>query len=364
MPLQREKGSWRRLRLGPFFAAFGDIIPDIMWRRELRWMRHVVRAQDGELRLDRWLRRQFPSLPQSFLQSQLRRRKIRLQSPPPADVDGPTLQPTRAQSLLHEGSVVAVDAHLFRSRLQPIIEKKETRHKRTELTGAERETLQRLMQRVVFWDAHFVVLNKPHGLAVQDGSALAESLAKYLPSIAEALGGDAGEQQEQDQQELKLVHRLDKETSGVLVLARSRLAAAKFSEQLRSGAVQKTYEALVSTPSSASDSYSALRRFEGREIKLSVGGKTACTLVERVTRRSERSQPMGTWLQLRPRTGRKHQLRVHCAHTLGAPIVGDNKYGGRPAERLFLHAKRIRFPDPFSPGRFVDVACEMVLPQH
>ncbi|KAL4130093.1 hypothetical protein PRIC2_006099 [Phytophthora ramorum] len=63
------------------------------------------------------------------------------------------------------------------------------------------------------------------------------------------------------------------------------------------------------------------------------------------------------YLQLSPRTGRKHQLRVHCAQELGAPIVGDDKYGGHPADRLYLHARRIRFPDPFTAGRWIDVSC-------
>ncbi|KAH7472216.1 Ribosomal large subunit pseudouridine synthase C [Phytophthora ramorum] len=213
-----------------------------MWRQELRWMRHVVRAQDSELRLDRWLRRQFPALPQSFLQTQLRKRRIRLQPPPSIDAQ-PRLQAAQAKSLLREGCVVAVDAHLFRSKLQPVEVK--LQKQRQQLTAEEREKLPRLMQRVVHQDEHFVVLNKPHGLAVQDGSALTESLARYLPSMAQWLRGSGGGQQQE--QELKLVHRLDKETSGVLVLARSRLAAAKFSELLRSGAVHKTYEALVAS---------------------------------------------------------------------------------------------------------------------
>ncbi|KAG7383083.1 hypothetical protein PHYPSEUDO_004067 [Phytophthora pseudosyringae] len=329
-----------------------------MWRQELRWMRHVVRAPDRELRLDRWLRRQFPALPQSFVQTQLRKRKIRLQ-PDPAS----SLQAARANALLLEGSVVAVDAHLFRSKLQPLVvqqlELEASRSQPPLATSEDRKRLQQLMRRVVYRDAHFAVLDKPRGLAVQDGSALTESLARYLPSIAEALGGGGQLQAADEQQELRLVHRLDKETSGLLVLARSRLAAAKFSQLLRSGAVQKTYAALVTPGSSGADSYARLKRLEGREIKLPVDGKSACTLLERVVGRRDRTQPTGTWLQLRPRTGRKHQLRVHCARELRAPIVGDAKYGGPPADRLYLHATRIRFPDPFAPGRFIDVSCEV-----
>ncbi|OWZ09331.1 Pseudouridine synthase, partial [Phytophthora megakarya] len=324
-----------------------------MWRQELRWMRHVVRAQDQELRLDRWLRRQFPSLPQSFLQTQLRKRKIRLQS---VETNGPA---TRAHSLLLEGSVVAIDAHLFQSKLKPLMEQQSEVKRQQQTLTMDRKKLLQLRQSVVYQDEQFVsvvyqdeqfvVLKKPHGLAVQDGSTLTESLDRYLPSLAALLRGDNDEEQIQ----LNLVHRLDKETSGVLVLARSRLAAATFSELMRSGAVQKTYEALVATSLSVRESYSRLKKFEGKEIKLPVDGKTACTLVERVLRQHDRTQPAGVRLQLRPRTGRKHQLRVHCAQMLRAPIIGDTKYGGRSADRLYLHAKRIRFPDPFNVGQFI-----------
>ncbi|KAL3662430.1 hypothetical protein V7S43_012756 [Phytophthora oleae] len=316
-----------------------------MWSEERRWMRHVVRASDRELRLDRWLRREFPSLPQSFLQTQLRKRKIRFQ----ADV----ASKSRANSQLLEGSVVAIDAHLFRSKLQPLIVQQLEHEEAKRTQTVDKKRLQLLIQSVVYQDEQFLVLNKPNGLAVQDGSALKESLARYLPFIAQALR--AGE----DYEEPRLVHRLDKETSGVLVLARSRLAAAKFSELMRCGAVHKTYTALVVGSKAIAESYSRLKQFEGRELKLRVDGKSACTLVERAWRQQDRIDPPGVWLQLQPHTGRKHQLRVHCAKELGVPIVGDVKYGGRPADRLYLHAKRIRFPDPFAPGQIIDVRCEM-----
>ncbi|POM65047.1 Hypothetical protein PHPALM_19321, partial [Phytophthora palmivora] len=139
-----------------------------MWRQELRWMMHVVRAQDQELRLDRWLRLQFPSLPQSFIQTQLRKRKIRLQS-----VNASSLQTTGANSLLLEGSVVAIDAHLFQSKLQPLITQQLEQKKMTQKQSLMMDKkLQQLKQCVVYQDEQFVVLNKPQGLAVQDGSAL------------------------------------------------------------------------------------------------------------------------------------------------------------------------------------------------
>ena len=150
---------------------------------------------------------------------------------------------------------------------------------------------------------------------LQSGSTLTESLDRYLPFLAKFMGSGSCKQaknnDDDDQQEtLRLVHRLDKETSGVLVLARSRLAAAKFSALLRSGAVHKTYEALVARRSSKGQSCSSWKEWEGQEVHDPVDGKTACTLVERVLQRNHdrytEHSGRTAWLQLRPRTGRKH----------------------------------------------------------
>jgi 23S rRNA-/tRNA-specific pseudouridylate synthase len=164
----------------------------------------------------------------------------------------------------------------------------------------------------------------------------------------------SGETGDETVEPLRLVHRLDKRTSGVLVLARSRLAAAKFSALLQHERVHKTYEALIQS----NDTAEAVLRDLPRDITLPIDGKPARTIVERVLRSN--SAHRGVWLELKPVTGRKHQLRVHCATGLGTPIVGDAKYGGARAERLFLHAKRIQFKDPFDPDqREIDVTCAM-----
>uniref|UniRef100_M4B2X7 Pseudouridine synthase RsuA/RluA-like domain-containing protein n=1 Tax=Hyaloperonospora arabidopsidis (strain Emoy2) TaxID=559515 RepID=M4B2X7_HYAAE len=259
-------------------------------------MRHVVRTPDQELRLDRWLRLQLPFLPQSFLQSQLRKRQIRLQS------DASHFGATRANSVLREGSVVAIDARLFQSmkaNAQTELRLEATRRNETMGTSGDMKRAKRLSQRVVYQDAHFVVLDKPQGLAVQVmGSG----------SCQQAKNNDDDDQQET----LRLVHRLDKEMSGVLVLVleRSRLATANFSVLLRSGAVHKTYEALVARRSSKGQSCSSWKEWEGQEVHDPVDGKTACTLVERVLQRNHdrytEHSGRTAWLQLRPRTGRKH----------------------------------------------------------
>ncbi|KAI9919318.1 hypothetical protein PsorP6_017501 [Peronosclerospora sorghi] len=286
--------------------------------------------------------------PAEFLQTQLRKRKILLQ--PPSTT---TFQVTRANALLFEGSVVGIDAYSI-----ALVQKQETRKNETMRTTKEKRIVNKLRQQIVYEDEHFVVLNKPEGLAVQvdryKGSRQpsiasrlygerVESLDRYVPALAESL------YVHDEHKALPLVHRLDKETSGVLVLSRARLAAAKCSTLLQRDVVHKSYEALVATTaSSPMHTYRRLKELEGRELKLPVDTKAACTVLERVRLQTDGTEPMGTWLQLRPLTGRKHQLRVHCAHVLNSPILGDTKYGGARATRLYLHAARIRFPDPFT----------------
>lgn len=213
----------------------------------------------------------------------------------------------------------------------------------------------------------------------QDGTGLQTSLADYLPAIAQAFAeptaptaasGSATRQQhsafEDDSssddaaEPCRLVHRLDKDTSGLLVLARSRLAAAKFAALLQSGQVRKTYHALVAASTAVErQALETALALVGGAITTPVDGKPATTLVRVATH--AREDRRGVWLELSPVTGRKHQLRVHCAQTLGAAIVGDRKYGGVRAERLFLHAHSIAFPDPFDSGdgkRQYDIAVE------
>lgn len=143
-----------------------------MWQREARWFRRVVLAKDAEMRLDRWLRQQFPSLPQSLVHQQLRKRKIRLERlPSVADADAPP-ERARASSILLPGSVVAIDERLFRGKLMPGDCGPDEAADVVEATEAAAppprpQVLRDLIQRVVYQDEHYAILNKPHGLAVQ-----------------------------------------------------------------------------------------------------------------------------------------------------------------------------------------------------
>lgn len=191
-------------------------------------------------------------------------------------------------------------------------------------------------------------------ILLQEGTGLETSLNDYLPAIARSFTRSARDTDTKaDTSAPRLVHRLDKETSGLLVLARSRLAAARFTEMLQSGQVRKTYQALVAVPQARKRAFEAqLALFQG-EITSPVVDKPATTLVKTMssggigTNGKAIEDSRGVWLELSPVTGRKHQLRVHCAQVLHAPIVGDTKYRGPKADRLYLHAQRIEFPDPF-----------------
>lgn len=308
-----------------------------------RWIRHRIGARDHEMRLDRWFRQQFPWVPHSFLHKQLRKRKIRLQLPScqnPVD-DDTKLSSAQAHSILREGATVAIDAHLLRTSLREDSDSSvESLSSATTIVSDQQQ--RRLLARVVYQDPNFFILDKPHGLAVQDGSGLEHSLAAYFDSFAATFGGEPP----------RLVHRLDKETSGLLVLARHRLAAARFSTLLQDGQVQKTYDALVALPPQATQSELKTSRSSGI-IRSPINGLDACT---RWFKNQEEQPPHENelWLRMQPVSGRKHQLRIHCAQVLHAPIVGDLKYGYRSrADRLFLHARRIEFPNPFNAGQSI-----------
>jgi 23S rRNA pseudouridine955/2504/2580 synthase len=167
----------------------------------------------------------------------------------------------------------------------------------------------------------------------------------------------------------RLVHRLDKDTSGVLVLARGAAAAARLAAAFRAGQVRKIYwAATVGVPKPAHGRIErSLGKVAGqrgeRMTPVSEGGRRASTLYRVV----ERAGKMAAWLALEPLTGRTHQLRVHCIG-LGTPILGDGKYGGREAflaggdfaRALHLHARALRITSPG--GGVIDV--QAPLPSH
>lgn len=201
-----------------------------------------------------------------------------------------------------------------------------------------------LQERVLYRDDHVIVLDKPAGLAVQGGTGT----GRHLDAMLDALRFGAAERP-------RLVHRLDRDTSGVLVLARHAQAAAGLTAAFRSSVARKLYwAAVVGVPRPSEGRIDmplakAAGRHGERVVADADAGKRAVTLYRTV----ERAGRIAAWLALEPQTGRTHQLRVHAA-ALGTPILGDGKYGGKgaflaadaPVKRLHLHARAIRIPHP------------------
>ncbi len=287
---------------------------------------HVTIGDEDEgIRLDRWFRGRFPHVTQGRLEKLLRRGEIR--------VDGGRV---RANLRVTAGMVVRVPP-------LPAASPQETATP-PPVSAADVADLQ---ARVLHRDDVLIVIDKPAGLAVQGGSGT----TRHLDGLLDALRFGAAERP-------RLVHRLDRDTSGVLVLARTRAAAAALTAAFRDRAAQKLYWALVrGVPSpEAGRIESALEKVAaagGREQMASGDdGKPALTTYRTLARGAGGL----TWLALTPLTGRTHQLRVHCAEA-GFPIVGDRRYGDRPAtlpeqntlgRGLHLHARRLEIPHPSS----------------
>lgn len=282
-----------------------------------------VAATDAEQRLDRWLRRRFPGLTQGRIEKLLRKGEIRL--------DGKRAD---AGARLVAGQTV---------RLPPGIESQVVpRRGPAPVSESDARFLRGL---VIHQDDDVIAIDKPPGLAVQGGTGQARNLDAMLASLA----GPDGEKP-------RLVHRLDLDTSGVLVLARNARAAAKLAAAFRDRSTRKTYWALVAgvpdPPRGRIDMALAKTGGPGGERMADDAeeGKRAITLYATVDRALDRC----AWLAMRPITGRTHQLRVHAAVALGTPIVGDVKYGGHKAllasdeigQQLHLHARALDLPHP------------------
>jgi tRNA pseudouridine32 synthase/23S rRNA pseudouridine746 synthase len=205
---------------------------------------------------------------------------------------------------------------------------------------------------VIEQDEHVLALNKPSGLSSQGGRIKAHTLDDLLYAFAKPSGARP-----------KLVHRLDRDTSGVILAARSQPAASFLGKALMAQRFSKTYLALVAAPPEPRGGVieAPLRREEiGREAYVRVcepdhpGAMTASTRY-----RTLAVGPGAALVELGPKTGRMHQIRVHLAH-LGLPILGDVRYGGaltvggKPVPRLMLHAAALTYPHPDGGKRRVE----------
>ncbi|MDJ0859842.1 MAG: RluA family pseudouridine synthase [Dinoroseobacter sp.] len=319
----------------------------------------VVTQDEGDQRLDRWFRRRFPHVGQGRIEKMCRKGEIR--------VDGGRV---KAATRVEAGQSV---------RIPPLPEAthspKDLHPAKSKVSDADREMLQRA---VLYRDAHIIALNKPPGLPVQGGSGQ----RRHIDGLSEALMFDLDERP-------RLVHRLDKDTSGVLLMARSRAVASGLTAAFRAREARKIYWAAVAGvphPRLGTIKY-ALKKASGhgrggeaekmvcvdpREIDAHPDAKRATTDYAVLSALGRRV----SWCALVPVTGRTHQLRAHMAE-MGHPIIGDGKYGGSGQEnlgdgwgaqlggelskKLHLHARSLALTHPVTGARLTLTA---PLPDH
>ncbi|KPD10936.1 RluA family pseudouridine synthase [Phaeobacter sp. 11ANDIMAR09] len=317
----------------------------------------TVAEADDDQRIDRWLRRLFPHVNQGRIEKMCRKGELRL--------DGGRV---KANTRVAAGQVVRVPP-LAESDMKPAAPRA------ARISEADAKMIRGC---VIYKDDDVIVLNKPAGLAVQGGSGT----TKHVDGLADALRFDAEEKP-------RLVHRLDKDTSGVLVLARTRLAAKSLTAAFRHRNTRKIYWALVAgvpTPylgeikaglvkaggHGASGEGEKMIAVHPNEIDRTPGAKRAHTYYATLYRVAGRA----SWVAMEPVTGRTHQLRAHMAE-IGHPIIGDGKYGGSGQEnlgdgwgaqlggviskKLHLHARRLVFEHPTTKK---DIVMMAELPPH
>lgn len=192
-----------------------------------------------------------------------------------------------------------------------------------------------LLERIVFEDERIIVLNKPSGMAVHGGSGVSAG-------VIEAMRSATGKKY------LELVHRIDKDTSGLLLIAKKRSALKQIQDMFREKTVQKSYQAIVygSVKQDSQRVDAPLKRYElangERRVKVAADGKPSVTDVNVLQRLKN-----ATLILAKPKTGRTHQIRVHGLH-IGHPLLGDNKYHQNDtsaAKRLCLHAWKLSVPE-------------------
>ncbi|WP_174800851.1 RluA family pseudouridine synthase [Martelella limonii] len=287
-----------------------------------------VDHDEAGMRLDRWFKLHYPGLGFGALQKLLRSGQVR--------VDGGRV---KSDTRVEPGQTIRIPPMNVDPKVAGPIPGKALKH------ASDADLLARML---LHEDERVFVLNKPAGLAVQGGSGVVRHIDKML----EAWTNKRGEKP-------RLVHRLDRDTSGVLVIARSRRAAQSLTEAFRERTTKKTYWSLVKgVPRKRDDKISTWlvkeQTPDGDRMRIAKHGEADADHAVSYYRVVDTAAHTLAWLEMEPYTGRTHQLRIH-AHHIGHPIIGDPKYfdddpnwefPGGIQKRLHLHARHIDVPHP------------------
>ena len=302
----------------------------------------TVSADESGMRVDRWFNLHYPQVTYSYLNKLLRTGQVRVAG-----------RRVKGKARLEEGQVVRIPPLAFEHRsvdrpadLTSPLSKKE---------GAFFRSM------VLHEDDDLFVLNKPEGLAVQGGTRTLLHLDGLLMGLAVELG-----------ERPRLVHRLDRDTSGVLVIAKRRAVASSLGRLFATRNVRKIYWALVKgvpKPRQGRIDLPLIKAQTGEGDRVRAAGEDENQAQRAVTNYAviDKAPPEASWLSLKPVTGRQHQLRAHMS-IIHHPIMGDAKYGGLEGlpdgieKKLHLHARRIAFPHPR--GGTVDVTAPLPVFMH
>ena len=296
----------------------------------------VVKDEDDGIRVDRWFKRHYPGVSFIRLTKAMRKGEVRLNS-----------SRVKGNERIQEGDEIRVPPFPAEAMVPRAGERAKV------LSDA---VIADVRSWVLYMDDDIIVINKPSGLASQGGTGITKHLDGLLPAL-----------QYERENKPKLVHRLDKDTSGVMLLGRNANNAGFLAKAFQSNETDKRYWALVNGAPRAPQGRIKLLMDKvsgphGDKMQVTKDGKKSLTDYAIV----ERCAMSAAWLALKPHTGRTHQLRLHCAE-IGHPIIGDGKYGGEEAvlsgsisRKLHLHAESIRFPHP--KGGMMEVSAP--LPRH
>ena len=291
----------------------------------------VVTEDEAEMRLDRWFKSHFPALGHGRLEKYLRKGQVR--------VDGGR---AKANRRLAPGETI---------RIPPLDDSDAPRPARARPKRDVEQDAAFLREITLFEDESIIAFNKPYGIAVQGGV----KTTRHIDAMLAALGS-------RDDRP-RLVHRLDRDTSGLLIVAKTRQAAAKLSGAFQRHEIEKTYWALVAGAPKPREGAIDMK-IAPKMVRVGSGDQERMTPADDDEAKKaitdfqtlDDAGQGAAFLALRPLTGRKHQLRVHCA-AIGAPIAGDRKYGGERAiidgvaPKLHLFCRMMTFPHPKTGAR-------------